>query len=145
MNANLLLLLNALSTWYMVGLIWMVQIVHYKMFDRVGEDVFARYATDHARNCFADRDLGQHRCLASSRARKAGIGFSAERLFHIGDNQLDSHDRVVHSWAVGRLGFVDAAADQGLVTIIVVGLSFQPGNRLSHQRESFRRPSVLRP
>ena len=49
MNANLLLLLNALSTWYMVGLIWMVQIVHYKMFDRVGEDIFARYATDHTR------------------------------------------------------------------------------------------------
>ncbi|KLU01201.1 putative transmembrane region and signal peptide protein [Rhodopirellula islandica] len=49
MNANLLFLLNALSTWYMVGLIWMVQLVHYKMFDRVGEDVFARYATDHAR------------------------------------------------------------------------------------------------
>ncbi|PHQ36395.1 hypothetical protein [Rhodopirellula bahusiensis] len=49
MNANLLLLLNALSTWYMVGLIWMVQVVHYKMFDRVGEEVFARYATDHAR------------------------------------------------------------------------------------------------
>ncbi|WDQ16013.1 hypothetical protein [Rhodopirellula sp. P2] len=49
MNANLLFLLNVLSTWYMVGLIWMVQIVHYKMFDRVGEDVFAKYATDHAR------------------------------------------------------------------------------------------------
>ncbi|MCC9656681.1 hypothetical protein [Rhodopirellula halodulae] len=49
MNANALVLLNAMSTWYMVGLIWMVQIVHYKMFDRVGEDVFARYAMDHAR------------------------------------------------------------------------------------------------
>lgn len=49
MNANLLLLLNALSTWYMVGLIWMVQIVHYKMFDRIGEDSFARYAMDHSR------------------------------------------------------------------------------------------------
>ncbi|EMI27577.1 hypothetical protein RESH_01979 [Rhodopirellula europaea SH398] len=39
---------------------------------------------------------------------------------------------------------MDAAADQGLVTIIVVGLSVQRGNRLSHQRESFRRPSMLR-
>ncbi|EMI58290.1 hypothetical protein [Rhodopirellula sallentina] len=44
-----LFVLNLLSTWYLVGLIWMVQIVHYSMFDRVGEDVFARYATDHAR------------------------------------------------------------------------------------------------
>lgn len=41
--------LNLAATWYMVGLIWMVQIVHYKMFDRVGEDGFARYAADHAR------------------------------------------------------------------------------------------------
>lgn len=49
MLANLLFLLNLISTWYMVGLIWMVQIVHYKMFDRVGEDVFVKYAVDHAR------------------------------------------------------------------------------------------------
>jgi hypothetical protein len=49
MSGNFLFLWNALSTWYMVGLIWMVQLVHYKMFARVGEDVFARYATDHAR------------------------------------------------------------------------------------------------
>ncbi|MEM9365232.1 MAG: hypothetical protein AAGD07_04490 [Planctomycetota bacterium] len=48
-NAHWLLLLNLASTWYMVGLIWMVQIVHYKLFDRVGDDVFARYAVDHAR------------------------------------------------------------------------------------------------
>lgn len=49
MLANALFLLNLISTWYMVGLIWMVQIVHYKMFDRVGEDVFVRYAVDHSR------------------------------------------------------------------------------------------------
>jgi len=41
--------MNLAATWYMVGLIWMVQIVHYKMFDRVGEEGFARYAADHAR------------------------------------------------------------------------------------------------
>jgi len=49
MLANVLFLLNLLSTWYLVGLIWMVQIVHYKMFDRVGEDVFMKYAVDHSR------------------------------------------------------------------------------------------------
>ena len=49
MTAATLLLINAAATWYMTGLIWMVQIVHYKMFDRVGADVFARYATDHSR------------------------------------------------------------------------------------------------
>ena len=42
-------MLNLVSTWYMVGLIWMVQIVHYNMFDRVGQDQFARYEADHNR------------------------------------------------------------------------------------------------
>ncbi|TWT96556.1 hypothetical protein [Neorhodopirellula pilleata] len=49
MLPNALFLLNLLSTWYMVGLIWMVQIVHYKMFDRVGSEFFVKYAVDHSR------------------------------------------------------------------------------------------------
>ena len=49
MNANLVFLMNLLSTWYLVGLIWMVQIVHYKMFDRVGEAEFVQYENDHNR------------------------------------------------------------------------------------------------
>jgi len=47
MNANLIFLLNLLSTWYLVGLIWMVQVVHYKIFDRVGTDEFVRYEASH--------------------------------------------------------------------------------------------------
>ena len=47
--AKLLLLINAAATWYMVGLIWMVQVVHYKLFDRVGVEGFASYEADHAR------------------------------------------------------------------------------------------------
>lgn len=46
---NAFFVLNLLSTWYMVGLIWMVQMVHYQMFDRVGGTVFAQYAQDHSR------------------------------------------------------------------------------------------------
>jgi len=49
MNAATVLLLNLISTWYMVGLIWLIQLVHYKLFDRVGRDVFAAYAVEHAR------------------------------------------------------------------------------------------------
>ncbi|MDB4339035.1 hypothetical protein OAE79_02595 [Rhodopirellula sp.] len=49
MNPNLLFLLNLLSTWYMVGLIWMVQIVHYNLYDRVGTDAFAHYEAEHNR------------------------------------------------------------------------------------------------
>ncbi len=49
MNASLVFTLNLLSTWYMVGLIWMVQVVHYKMFDRVGTEEFVQYEADHNR------------------------------------------------------------------------------------------------
>ena len=49
MNGSQLFLINLLSTWYMVGLIWMVQVVHYNLFDRVGLETFARYEADHNR------------------------------------------------------------------------------------------------
>ena len=49
MNANLIFVANLVATWYMVGLIWMVQIVHYKLFDRVGPDGFAIYEAAHSR------------------------------------------------------------------------------------------------
>jgi hypothetical protein len=49
MNPSLIFLLNLVATWYLVGLIWMVQVVHYNMFDRVGADSFAGYENDHNR------------------------------------------------------------------------------------------------
>lgn len=49
MNPNGIFLLNLASTLYLVGLIWTVQAVHYKLFDRVGADAFVRYETDHNR------------------------------------------------------------------------------------------------
>lgn len=49
MNSSTVFLVNLCSTWYMVGLIWMVQMVHYPMFDRVGESEFVRYESDHSR------------------------------------------------------------------------------------------------
>lgn len=49
MNANLCLLLNLTSTWAMVGLIWMIQLVHYPLFAQVGEENFVRYSEDHQR------------------------------------------------------------------------------------------------
>lgn len=47
MNPNAIFLLNLASSLYLVGLIWTVQSVHYKLFDRVGADAFVRYETDH--------------------------------------------------------------------------------------------------
>jgi uncharacterized membrane protein len=37
------------ATWWMVGLIWMVQIVHYPLFAEVGELSFANYENEHRR------------------------------------------------------------------------------------------------
>ena len=43
----LLLIINALATLYMTGLIWMVQIVHYPLFAEVGLEQFPQYARKH--------------------------------------------------------------------------------------------------
>ena len=37
------------ATLFMTGVIWVVQVVHYRLFDRVGADVFVRYEADHSR------------------------------------------------------------------------------------------------
>ena len=42
-----LLLIHALSTCYMAGLIWFVQLVHYPLFKRVGEESHLRYHSAH--------------------------------------------------------------------------------------------------
>jgi uncharacterized membrane protein len=47
--SNALLILQFAATWYMVGLIWMVQIVHYPLFDRVDETQFAAFEAAHSR------------------------------------------------------------------------------------------------
>ena len=49
LNTNLCLLLNFASTWAMVGLIWLIQIVHYPLFVKVGEQQFKEYSEDHQR------------------------------------------------------------------------------------------------
>ncbi len=45
---KLLLFLLFASTWGMVGLIWIIQIVHYPLFARVQND-FTSYATEHVK------------------------------------------------------------------------------------------------
>jgi hypothetical protein len=42
-----LLVLNCAATWFMTGLIWFVQIVHYPLFDSVGINEFQLYAERH--------------------------------------------------------------------------------------------------
>lgn len=44
-----LLLLNAASTWALVGLIWTIQLVHYPLMARVGAAEFPGYHAAHAR------------------------------------------------------------------------------------------------
>ena len=47
LTPNIILIANLVSTWYMVGLIWMVQIVHYPLFGKVGAEQFVDYQTSH--------------------------------------------------------------------------------------------------
>lgn len=44
-----LLLLHAAATWMLTGLIWTIQIVHYPLFEQVGQDRFVRYHARHMR------------------------------------------------------------------------------------------------
>jgi uncharacterized membrane protein len=44
-----ILILHAAATWFMTGLIWFVQIVHYPLFATVGRDSFASYEIAHSR------------------------------------------------------------------------------------------------
>ena len=46
----LILLFNFASAWMMVGLIWLIQIVHYPLFALVGKDAFVSYASQHVRS-----------------------------------------------------------------------------------------------
>lgn len=52
MDSNLptiALLANAAAAWFLTGLIWIVQVVHYPLFASVGRDGFATYESAHAR------------------------------------------------------------------------------------------------
>jgi hypothetical protein len=44
-----LLIVHAAATWFMTGLIWFVQIVHYPLFAKVGALAFKEYEHDHQR------------------------------------------------------------------------------------------------
>ena len=48
--AQKILLANVVSTLFMVGLIWMVQVVHYPLFDDVGQENYIRYQQRHQNN-----------------------------------------------------------------------------------------------
>lgn len=42
-----LLILHAAATWFMVGLIWVVQLIHYPLFALVGKSSFTEYEAAH--------------------------------------------------------------------------------------------------
>lgn len=44
-----LLIVHVAVTWFMVGLIWMIQTVHYPLYAAVGTDVFPQYEREHMR------------------------------------------------------------------------------------------------
>jgi hypothetical protein len=46
---NVLLVIHFTATWFMVGLIWTIQVVHYPLFHRVDTPSFLRYEAEHTR------------------------------------------------------------------------------------------------
>ncbi len=44
---KLIFLLHTGATFFLVGLIWTIQVVHYPMFNRVGLEAFVQYAAEH--------------------------------------------------------------------------------------------------
>lgn len=46
---SLVFLLQIASTWFLVGLIWTIQVVHYPLFAAVGVDRFVAYEASHTR------------------------------------------------------------------------------------------------
>lgn len=44
-----LLVVHAAATWFMAGLIWVIQVVHYPLFRRVGQGAFVDYEREHTR------------------------------------------------------------------------------------------------
>ena len=38
---------HVIATWFMVGLIWTIHVVHYPLFRKVGESTFVAYESDH--------------------------------------------------------------------------------------------------
>lgn len=43
----MLLAIHAAATWFMAGMIWTIQTVHYPLFPHVGRDAFVGYETEH--------------------------------------------------------------------------------------------------
>ena len=44
-----LLIANSASAWFLTGLIWVIQVVHYPLFSAVGRSEFAAYEASHTR------------------------------------------------------------------------------------------------
>jgi hypothetical protein len=49
MNVEILFVIHQAATWALVGLIWTIQLVHYPLFARVGEQGFVAYHQEHTR------------------------------------------------------------------------------------------------
>ncbi len=49
MDPLTIFLTQVFSTWFLVGLIWTIQVVHYPLFGAVGADRFVSYEAAHSR------------------------------------------------------------------------------------------------
>jgi hypothetical protein len=75
-----LLLFNLLTTSMLAGLIWFVQVVHYPLFEEIGEAGWKRYHDHHARRTttvVAPRGCGCFWRHLGWRGRRSGWSFSS--------------------------------------------------------------------
>ena len=114
------LVLSAAATWAMVGLIWMVQLVHYPLFARVGPQHVIAYEREHTRRItwvvlpLMMAELACTAVLAAwlppGPARSTawvGAGLLAVVWASTALVQVPQHERLSHSW--------DAAVHRALV------------------------------
>lgn len=79
------LLIHAAATWFMTGLIWFVQAVHYPLFSQVGERQFAAYEVRHARrtSLLVGPVMAIEASSAAAAWRFAPEGFAAWALLNV--------------------------------------------------------------
>lgn len=75
-----MLLVHAAATWFMVGLIWVIQLVHYPLFEAVPVEGFAAYERGHTRRMLrvlavpATAEVFTGAGLLWSRPEEVGLG-----------------------------------------------------------------------
>ena len=111
MNESLLrstLFAQLAATLYMVGVIWMVQLVHYPLYNKVGREAFPEYETRHndGMTLTVAFDYGSRAELAraAALARRDGAGLSEGAVAsHLYDPSMPDVDLLIRTSGESRI------------------------------------------